>query len=139
MATIEATRLNRQVLNSVFGNACITYGQVLNGAASGDEILVADLPAGARVLGVRVVNDAMGAGSQVSVGHRYKDPAVGAAAPTAFKAATAVSSAGAFRADFHPQAPLAGDAYITLTVSGGNLSASADLTAFVEYEFVGTP
>lgn len=138
MATIEAKRLNRQAYNAEDGNACVAWGQLDAGAAIADEILFVELPAGSRPLRVRYVNDAMGAGSLISIGYKYKDPNVGAAVPAAFKAATAVSTAGSALGDFHPLPIFNDDIYITATVSGGALTAAQKLTLFVEYEFVGT-
>lgn len=138
MATIEAKRLNRQTYNAEHGNMCIAWGQLDVGAANGDEVLFCELPAGTRVTRVRYVNDAMGAGSQIALGYKFKDPTLGAAVANAFKAAAAVSSAGSATGDFHPLPVFTNDFYVTATVSGGALSAGAKLTVFVEYEFAGT-
>lgn len=138
MATKEAKQFRKTVPASDCGNLNTIVALFNDGAANGDVINLRELPAGSRPYRLRVVNDALGAGTTISLGYQYRSPSAGAAAPTAFKAATATSSAGSFTADFHLLPTFTDDVYITATVGGGSIANALNLTVFIDYEFVGT-
>lgn len=136
MATIRASKLNRSPMNSAEGDACVfTSSVTLAAAAIADVVEFAQLPSGCEVIDVQLVNDALGASVTMNVGYRFVDPANGAAAPTAFQAAGAKSTAGKTSGAFHPTMfndPIV----VTSTVAGA--AATGKVTAVITYRFIGT-
>lgn len=136
MATITASKANRAPMNSAQGDLCaFTSSVTLAAAAIGDVVEFAKLPAGCEVIDVQLVNDALGASVTLNAGYKYVDSTVGAAAPAAFQAAAAKSTAGKSSGAFHPTVfndPIV----ITSTVAGA--AATGKVTAIITYRFIGT-
>lgn len=136
MAVIQSSKLRRSPINSANGDACIFTSSVsLAAAAIGDVVHFAQLPAGVEVIDVQLVNDALGASVTLNSGYAYVDPSIGAAAPAAFQAAAAKTSAGKSNGAFHPvifNDPI----IVTSTVAGA--AATGKVTAIITYRFIGT-
>lgn len=136
MAAISASKLKRAPMNSAQGDACIfTSSVTLVAAAIADVIEFAQLPAGCEVIDVELVNDALGASVTLNSGYRYVDPAIGSAAPAAFQAAAAKTTASKTSGTFHPvifNDPI----IVTSTVAGA--AATGKVTAIITYRFIGT-
>ena len=137
MATQEGTRLKRQVSNGEYGKVNIEHSSFTAAATPvADVIRFIELPAGAQVLNVKAVFDAMGASSTLSLGYEYVNPDDGSASAAGFKAATSTVSAGTFSSDAHPLPVFTAPVYITATVGGGAITGKVSL--FVTYEQIGT-
>lgn len=133
MATLESSKLKVATYNGEDGNLSVADASYTAAAASiADVIRMVELPAGSRIVGVNVVNDALGASSTLACGYEYKDSANGSAAPAAFKAATATSSAGGFSGAFHPLATFQDPIYVTLTVGGAAITGKVSVIVYYE-------
>lgn len=136
MATLKANKLSKKVYSGEVGDASVFVTSYVAAAAQiADKIQWAQLPAGIEIVDISLVNDAMGASSTLNIGFEYVDSANGAAEPTAFKAATDVSTAGKQTTAFHPRY-FADDVILTSVVAGGAITGKVSL--IITYRFVGT-
>lgn len=133
MATINAPTLQ----DTQYSGDCPlapAHGVVtLAAAAIGDVVRLVKLYAGTKIHESYMVNAALGASTQVSLGFQYANGEAGGSA-TALIAATATSTAGKIRSVAAP-VTLEYDAYIIATVSGA--AATGKLDAVMFYEFKG--
>ncbi len=136
MATVNASGVGRAPMNGEYGNVSGRVSKVtLAAQASGDVIRFTDLPAGAEIVNVEVVNDAMGAPTTLALGYEYLNPNDGAAAPNAFKAATSTATAGKIATAFHP-IQLERPSRLIGTIGGAAMTGT--LSAIVTYIYKGT-
>lgn len=112
----------------------VAHGQmVLSAAGIGDRIRLKKVYAGTKVYEAKLVNEALGADSTVSLGFEYAD-GQGGGSDTAFLPATSTVAAAATRSDAAPIF-LERDAYIVAVVGGG--VATGQIDSVLTFEFKG--
>lgn len=136
MATVNASAMGKAPMNGEYGNLSGRVSKItLAAQASGDVIRFTDLPAGAEVLNVEAVNDAMGASTTLALGYEFIDSNDGAAVPAAFKAATSTATAGKLTTAFHP-IQIERPSRLIGTIGGAAMTGT--ISAIVTYIFKGT-
>lgn len=129
MATLNAPTLQDVQYSGAAPLAAVHGAAVLAAAQIADKIRLAQLPGGAKVDDLRMINAALGASTTVSVGYEYVDGSGADAA--AFLAATSTVAAASTNMAVKP-VKLTKDAYLTATVGGGAASGALDVVAFYE-------
>lgn len=132
---MESNRLKKTPIASTFGDSASMPCSMTFAATAVGEHDFFELPAGAELFALGLVNDALGASTTMAYGYRYKDPANGSAAPAAFRAAAASTSAGATVVPIHPvvfDVPV----IITGTLAGG--AGTGKVTVTPMYRYLGT-
>ncbi|MFS1522759.1 hypothetical protein ACL7TT_01390 [Microbulbifer sp. 2304DJ12-6] len=126
---MKTPNLNTIQQNGEYGNLCIATGKaIFEGDGGGTAGAVLKLPAMTRITGFRMVNDALGASTTVTVN------AVGDTGSTPILAATATDSAG--NALYTGKSLLLPEpTELQLTLAGG--SATGEVECIVEYVYVG--
>lgn len=120
--------------NGEYGDANVFVSEFIAAATPiADVIMFAKMPAGCQILGVELINDALGTSSTLSIG--TEEVASGVANPTALRGATASNNAGSIRSTVHP-ITLDVPTYITATIGGAAITGK--VTALISYRFVGT-
>lgn len=129
MTTLNAPTL-QDVQYSGAAPLAAAHGAITLAAAQiADKVRLAQLPAGAKIDDLRMINAALGASTTVSVGYEYVDGSSADAA--AFLAATSTVAAASTGMAVKP-VKLAKDAYLTATVGGGAASGALDVVVFYE-------
>lgn len=136
MATLYAANFKEIPRTGSWGNAGVHLAtKTLAAAAVGDELILAELPAGTVLMDWRAYIAALGAGTTVSFGWRYKNGEAGGGA-AALQAAASTAAASSVRSALAP-VTLAYDAYITATVAAATTTASGAIDAVLNYEYKG--
>jgi hypothetical protein len=119
------------------GNRSADHGShTLAAAAIADTVDLLPIPAGAKLLGLHMINAALGAGATISLGFRNKDGSTNAAASaTALLAATAAATAGTRTASVFVPIEFAVDAVLYATVGGA--AATGRIDVITDYIYKG--
>lgn len=138
MAQIIASTMKNNVYTGEEGNRSADHGtHTLAAAAIADTVDLMPIPAGAKLIGLHMVNAALGAGATISLGFRNKDGSANAAASaTALLAATAAATAGTRTASVFTPIEFATDAVLYATVGGA--AATGRIDVVTDYIFKGT-
>ena len=135
MAAIIASTMKNNPYTGEEGNRSADHGyQLLAAAAIADTIDLLVIPGGAKLLGVSMINAALGVSSTLSLGWRYKDGTAGGT-NVALLAATATATAAKALSVFAPMS-FAKDVVLYATVAGGAVTGQLDVVT--DYIFVGT-
>lgn len=133
---MEANRFRKTPLASTYGDVVAMPSSITYAATAAGEVTdFFELPVGAELFELGIVNDALGASTTMSYGFRYKDPADGTADPDAFKADASATSAASLCLPIHPivfDVPV----IITGTLAGG--AATGKVTITSKYRYLGT-
>lgn len=114
----------------------INDGKTLAAAVIADTIDFATIPVGSRIVDAHMINAALGAGTTLSLGWRYKDGTAGGSA-TAIFAATSMAAVARTNMATAPITPtLAKDIVVFATLAGGAATGRVDVV--VKYQFLGT-
>lgn len=135
MAKIIASTMTNTPYTGEEGNKSADHGQaVLAAAAIADTVDLLNIPAGSKLLDVALISAALGAGSTVSLGWRYKDGSVGGSA-TALLPVTGTAAAAKTPSAFAPIA-FAKDVVLYATIGGA--AATGQIDVVTGYIFQGT-
>lgn len=105
------------------------------GAAAGDKVRLLVLPGNTKVLDVRLINAALGAGTTLSLGYDFTDTTLaGGNSANAILAATPTAAAANTRMANAP-VTVPSEFYLTATLAGGAASGKIDVVVF--YRFLG--
>lgn len=130
---MEADRFHNLPIAGTYGDAAVFESTVtFAGESNPQTVDFAEIPAGAKILSVELVNDALGASTTLSVGARYKDGT--AAAPAKYLAAAASASAGSRKTAMHPERL---DKTMIVTGTLGGAAATGKVTVYVLYKYEG--
>lgn len=131
----EAQGFSKMPMAGPYGNSSLVARSItLAAAAIATGIDFIELPPGTKLNDVKLINDALGASTTLSVGLRYPN-ADGTDSATALLAAASTSSAGARTGAFHP---MTFDTPLVVTGTVGGAAATGKVTLHVIYEYVGT-
>lgn len=138
MAQIIASTMKNNVYTGEEGNRSADHGtHTLAAAAISDTVDLLPIPAGTKLLGVEMINAALGAGVTISLGFRNKDGTANAAASaTALLAATAAATAGTRTKSVFVPIEFTTDAVLYATVAGA--AATGRIDVVTDYIFKGT-
>lgn len=135
MAQIIASSMRNNVFTGDDGNRSVDFGKhVLSAAAINDTVDLQVIPAGTKLVGVSLVNAALGSLTTISLGWRNKDGTAGGSA-TALLAATSTVAAAKTNSVFAPIV-FNQDAVLYATVGGG--VATGQIDTITDYLFQGT-
>lgn len=135
MAQIIASTMRNNPFTGEDGNRSGDHGKhTLAAAAIADTIDLLVIPAGSKLLGVAMINAALGATTTISLGWRNKDGTAGGSA-TALLAATSTAAAAKANSVFAPIS-FTNDVVLYATVAGA--AATGQLDVVTDYIFQGT-
>ena len=147
MANQNSTQYaNTQTVPATMNDACDEHGRVrvrafdftqVGAGADGDTVTLCQLPGGtARVLGVKIVNSALGASRVIKVGHtgytNLSNVAV-AADDDAFLASTSVAAAGSINGVAASKISSKTGLTVQATITGGTIPDGATLNGHILY------
>ena len=125
MTALVAASVNNAVYAGEEGNLSADLGLYTFAAGQiGDTVDLQTIPAGTQLLDLDIIFAALGAGSTLSFGWRYKDGSAGGSA-TALLAATSTAAAGVASASFTPITFL-NTAILYATIAGGAVTGELD-------------
>ena len=130
-----ATKAHTKTPIAFNGSASVAaYEYTFAAATAGTLVELEQLPAGAQLQKIEVINDALGAGVTLSIGEMFDNVSDGTTSATSLKAATAAATAGAFAAGFHPKLL---NTKRTITLTTGGAAATGKISVLVQYVFIG--
>ena len=127
---------DKRMMAGPFGNASKEVRSItLASQAATTELEFMKLPAGTQLNDIKLIHDALGASTTLSVGLKYDSDEEGTTSATALLAAAASTSAGTRAGAFHP---MKFDVPVTLTATIGGASATGKVSLQADYEYRGT-
>jgi hypothetical protein len=132
MATLNAPTLQDTQYSGDAPLAAVHGEFTFAATPANDVIRLARLYAGTKIVDLKLINAALGASTQVSLGFQYVNGEAGGGA-AALLAATATSTAGTTRAPGTP-VTLAFDAFLTATLTGGSATGKIDVLGLYKFE-----
>src|SRR5690554_3752450 len=123
---MKGDRLDNHAMSLPYGNLAVAdSGVTLDAADTGTVVDLIELPPGARVIDVKLVNAALGATTTVKVGYRFPD-GVGTAADDGFIASGSSVSAGSRSSAIAPK-QFSARTIVTATTGGAATTGRLDV------------